>query len=158
MVKQQGFTIIELMMVISIIAILAAIAIPNYQRYVIQSKRVDMMTEMQSIAMRIESRRLIDGGYKNIDMDKVMTGGRVTGGSMDYPTNGTAMYQVTIWNMENQNRPVRITTNKITTAKWQIRATPKANTIMARDGELKMDFRNQKCRANTCGLNDEWRR
>ncbi|WP_242112266.1 pilin [Luteimonas aquatica] len=54
MKKQQGFTLIELMIVVAIIAILAAIAIPQYQNYVARSQVTRAMGEAGSLKTVVE--------------------------------------------------------------------------------------------------------
>jgi type IV pilus assembly protein PilA len=51
---QKGFTLIELMIVVAIIAILAAIAIPQYQTYVIRSQVTRVMGETGDLKVIVE--------------------------------------------------------------------------------------------------------
>jgi len=52
---QQGFTLIELMIVVAIIGILAAIAIPQYQNYVASSQVARVMGEVGAMRTQAET-------------------------------------------------------------------------------------------------------
>jgi prepilin-type N-terminal cleavage/methylation domain-containing protein len=49
MFKNKGFTLIELMIVVAIIAILAAVAIPNFMSFVAKTKRSEAKTNLEAI-------------------------------------------------------------------------------------------------------------
>lgn len=52
--NNQGFTLIELMIVVAIIAILAAIAYPSYQQYVVRANKSAAQQYMMQIANKQE--------------------------------------------------------------------------------------------------------
>ncbi len=54
MKKQQGFTLIELMIAVAIIGILAAVAIPQYQNYVARSQLTSGLATISSLRTTVE--------------------------------------------------------------------------------------------------------
>ncbi len=50
---QKGFTLIELMIVIAIVGILAAIAIPSYQGYTARAQSSEALTAMSPLMLRV---------------------------------------------------------------------------------------------------------
>jgi type IV pilus assembly protein PilE len=62
-----GFTLIELMIVVAILAIIAAIAIPNYSAYVQRSRVPVALDALQAHYARMEQRFQDTGSYANGD-------------------------------------------------------------------------------------------
>ncbi|HUG99967.1 MAG TPA: type IV pilin protein [Gammaproteobacteria bacterium] len=97
--RQQGFTLIELMIVVVVVAILAALAFPQYRDYVLRSNRAVAKSALTQIADRQEQFYVANKSYATTltalgyvaDPLFVDRGGQRSG-----TDGGAAIYQVTV--------------------------------------------------------------
>ena len=61
--RSSGFTLIEMLIVVAIVALLAAIAIPNYSQYVLRGYRTEARNLMLEIAAQQERFQYANPGY-----------------------------------------------------------------------------------------------
>ena len=61
--RKKAFTLIELLIVVAIIGILAAIAVPNFLNARIKAKLARVEADLRSISLSLESYRLDNGRY-----------------------------------------------------------------------------------------------
>jgi type IV pilus assembly protein PilA len=78
-----GFTLIELMIVVAIIGILAAVALPAYQDYTIRSRVAELMLQAAAFKTSVSEKVFNDGtlGAAGVGLT-VVTSGKVAGGSV----------------------------------------------------------------------------
>ncbi len=107
MKKAKGFTLIELMIVVAIIGILAAIAIPNFLRYQLRAKFAELKSNVQAIqkteeSMRQGERQLCKDAFKGTYASMPVTPSNGTVGAQKIPwdTASLAVASRLDWNVE----------------------------------------------------------
>ncbi len=136
--ESKGFTLIELMITIAIIAVLAAVALPSYNNYVTRGNRTDVQAHLMQLASNLERYKSQQLSYKNATL-------AIIGGAATYPASGTAKYNIAL-------TPATLSTS------WELRATPVSGSTQVGDGALAIDNQGRRCwdsgSDSTCNLAD----
>src|SRR5437899_9772054 len=90
--RQRGFTLIEMMIVVSIMAILLAIAIPMYQRHVIRAHEAVLKTDLRTMRDAI-SQYTQDKNRAPTDLSELVSAGYIRAIPKDPITNSDTTWQ-----------------------------------------------------------------
>lgn len=88
----KGFTLVELIVVIAILAILAGVAIPVYNGYINKAADAAFVTELDAIASAAQAANAIEGSISTIEVTKDGIEVTATKLAEDYDTDFVLYY------------------------------------------------------------------
>jgi len=128
---RKGVTLIEVMIVVAIVGMLAAIAIPAYDNYITRSRRSDAFTALETVRAAQEMYRAERGFYS----------GAI--GSLSGCSTGMAGDNYTIENLNRGNPPttytIEATAKNKQTGDYSFRIDQDGNGSYFDDGSWKTD-------------------
>lgn len=123
---QRGFTLIELMVVVAIVAILVGIAVPTYQDSVRKSRRGQAKADLAEAAQAMERYYTVNNSYVGATLANIWPSGQS-------PRQGTAHYRLSFQ-------------GAVTASTFTVQVVPEASTGQNKDkcGTMTLNNRGQK--------------
>jgi type IV pilus assembly protein PilE len=126
--RSRGFTLIELMITVAVIAILAAIAVPSYTQYIIRSSRQAAQSELTELSAVQEKIYLNSNAY-SANIGTAYTG--QSGGGLGVP------------NSASRDRKYTLSVT-VSGGAYTITATPVTTSTQKNDGNLTINSSGQR--------------
>ncbi len=126
MMKNKGFSLVELMVALAIIGILTMVALPTYQSYVKDSNRASAQADLMALAAAMERHKATTYSYAG-----AATGGADTGAPSVFQT-----YSPSSEPIANRRYDLTIDTLAANGMSYRLRATPAAGSVQVGDGDL----------------------
>lgn len=134
-IGEQGFTLIEVMISLAIIAILAILAFPSYQQYIRKTHRAEMQAELIQIASQLQRYHLLHQTYLN-------TKGEPIGLSeIGYPSSQQGFYTFPL----KEQALYKISLENVSAHEWELVARPILGTKQQFDGVILLNHKQERC-------------
>lgn len=123
MFRAKGFTLVELMFVVIIVAMIAAIAIPSYQAQIRRADTAAVQQEMQKLAEQLERYKSRNFSYHGFNPN-YLYGQTSNMTSIDFPSATAKKYTISLVDISQTTAQTLLSTSSGLGQKWAITAIP----------------------------------